>query len=159
MFILDEWRENMKTQISIQVKNENLFSRCMSIYMSLGLFVKAKVKMYIDDGQSTPIILKARKEPYTIDIEPGEHAIAFTAKNKGSVDKIIGGAVLGTIGMGAGNAFTGLVAANAGADFSSGLMGHSRIQDNLLECDLQEGDLLKIRIQPKRNGAVKIQLI
>lgn len=41
----------MRTQISIQVKNENWISRCMSIYMSLGLFVKAKVNMYIDDAE------------------------------------------------------------------------------------------------------------
>ena len=54
----------MKTQISIQVKNENWISRCMSIYMSLGLFVKAKVKMYVDDANAKPIILKARKEPW-----------------------------------------------------------------------------------------------
>jgi len=149
----------MKTQISIQVKNENWISRCMSIYMSLGLFVKAKVNMYIDDAKSEPIILKARKEPYLIEIEPGEHAIAFTAKSKANVDKLIGGAMLGAIGMGLGNGVTALASAKGGADFASGLMGHSRVQDSLLECGLREGDLLKIRIQPKRNGAVKIKVL
>ena len=148
----------MRTQISIQVKNENWISRCMSIYMSLGLFVKAKVNMYIDDAECKPIVLKARKEPYLIDIDPGEHAIAFTAKSKATVDKLIGGAVLGTIGMGGGG-YTALTAAQAGADFASGLMGHSRVQDNLLECSLREGDLLKISIQPKRNGVVKIKVL
>ena len=149
----------MKTQISVQVKNENWISRCMSIYMTLGLFVKAKVNVYIDNANNAPIILKARKEPYLIDIEPGEHAIAFTAKSKANVDKLIGGAMFGAIGMGLGNGFTAFASAQGGADFASGLMGHSRVQDNLLECELREGDVLKICVQPKRNGAVKIKVL
>lgn len=148
----------MKTQISIQVKNENWMSRCMSIYMSFGLFVKAKVNMYIDNPDSKPVILKACKKPYIIDIEPGEHVIAFTAKSKANVDKLIGGAFAGVIGLGGG--ITRAAAfAKGGSDFAAGVMGHSRVQDNLLECSLKEGDLLKIQIQPKRNGAVKIKLL
>lgn len=150
----------MKTQISIQVKNENWMSRCMSIYTTFGLFVKAKVNMYIDNPDSKPVILKACKKPYIIDIEPGEHVIAFTAKSKANVDKLIGGAVVGAIGLGVGGGITSAAAfAKGGSDFVAGVMGHSRVQDNLLECSLKEGDLLKIQIQPKRNGVVKIKLL
>lgn len=150
----------MKTQISIEVKNENWMSRCMSIYMSLGLFVKAKVNMYVDDTSAQPVILKARKEPYLIEVEPGEHRIAFTAKSKANVDKLLAGAAGGIFGMGlGGNAFHTTAFAREGVDFVSGLMGHNKVQDNLLECSLREGDLLKIRIQPKRNGAVKIKIL
>ncbi len=143
----------MQTQISIKVKNENVISRCMSIWMSLGLFVKAKVKMYVDSENATPIVLKARKEPYVIDITPGNHVIVFTAKNRSKTDKLIGNAVGGIFGMAGGSATFG---ASVGGDFASAITGGNRIQDNRVDCYLKEGDILKIQIKPKRNGAVKI---
>lgn len=148
----------MKTQISIQVKNENWMSRCMSIYMTLGLFVKAKVQMYIDSAESEAIKLKARKEPYVIDLAPGQHVIKFKAKSRKKADKLVGGAIMGAFGLGAG-AYGGAMGAEIGADIASGLMGHTRVQDSSIACDLKEGDLLKIQIKPKRNGAVKIKVL
>lgn len=151
----------MKTQISIQVKNENWLSRCMSLFGLIGLFTKANVSMYIDDPecQRQPTVLQARKEPYLIDMAPGGHVVTFTAKNRSTIDKFIGGAMLGMIGMGAGGGFGALVGAKAGSDFVAGLMGHTRVQDNLIECNLEDGDLLKIQIKPKRNGSVKIKVL
>lgn len=148
----------MKTQISIKVNNENWISRCMSIYMSFGLFIKAKVNMYIDDPNSQPIVLKARREPYIIDLQPGEHAIAFTAKSRAGVDKLIGGAVLGSIGLADGG-FMAMAGAEAGSKIAAGLMGHTKVQESLLECSLSDGDLLHISIKPKRNGSVKIKVL
>ncbi len=148
----------MNAQISIQVKNENWISRCMSIYMSFGLFVKAKVNMFIDSNDANPIVLKANKKPYLFDLEPGAHSIAFTAKSRAGTDKLIGGVMMGMIGMGAGG-YGAAVGAKIGSDFTSGLMGHTRVQDNRIDVTLNEGDILRIRIQPKRNGAVKIKVL
>lgn len=152
----------MKTQISIQVKNENWISRCMSIYMGLGLLVKAKVHVFVDSENAQPIILKARKEPYLIDVEPGTHRIFFLdpkAKSKAIADRLFAGFFGATMGMAAGNGFAGMAMASESADFAEGLMGHSKEQDNLLECVLNEGDILKIRIQPKRSGRVAVKLL
>ena len=147
----------MKTQISIQVKNENWISRCMSIYMSLGLFVKEKVKVYVDDANAEPLILKARKEPYVVDVEPGEHMLVFEAKGKAGADKFFAGAIGTMIGMGSGNLGTTMAAAQGASDFVTAFQGHNKIKDNQLVCVLKEGDILKIRVQPKRNGVVKIK--
>lgn len=149
----------MKTQISIQVQNENVISRCFSFYSLFGLLLKAKVNMNVDNTASKPIVLKARKEPYVFDLNPGEHVITFKAKNKGNFEKILFGAAFGLIGLGMGNSSTAMMGAKGGSDFVSGLMGHNRVQDNLLECNLSEGDFLKISVRPKRNGAVKIKLL
>lgn len=149
----------MKTQISIQVNNENWLSRCMSIYMSFGLFVKAKVKVYIDSANVKPLVLKARKEPYILDLEPGEHMLVFEAKGKADADKFFAGAVGAMIGMGSGNLGTTIAAAQGASDFANAFQGHNTVKDNQLVCTLHEGDMLKISIQPKRNGVVKIKVL
>ena len=105
----------MKTQISIQVKNENWISRCMSIYMGLGLLMKAKVHVLVDSENAQPIILKARQEPYLIDVEPGTHQIFFfdpKAKGKAITDRLVGGFIGGAMGLGAGNGISGMAMAS-----------------------------------------------
>lgn len=149
----------MKTQISIQVNNENWLSRCMSIYMTLGLFVKAKVKVYVDSANVEPLVLKARKEPYVLDLEPGEHMLVFETKGKAGADKFFAGAVGAMVGMGSGNLGTTMAAAQGASDFVTAFQGHNTVKDNQLVCTLREGDVLKISIKPKRNGVVKIKTL
>lgn len=149
----------MKTQISIQVKNENWISRCMSIYMSLGLFVKAKVNVYVDRADVEPLILKARKEPYVLDLEAGEHMLVFETKGKAKADKFFAGAVGTMLGMGSGHLGATIAAAQGASDFITAFQGHDTIKDNQLICTLREGDVLKISVKPKRNGVVKIKTL
>lgn len=146
----------MNTQLSIKVKNENCISRVYSWFGLLGLFIPSKVKMYVDGGSY--IKLKARKDPYLFDIEPGSHHIDFEAKSKAGYDKFIGGFIFGSMGL-AGGGRTGMAMGQEGAGFAAGLMGHCRVQESALDCDLQEGDILKISIKPKRNGSVKVKLL
>lgn len=140
----------MKTQISIQVNNENWLSRCMSIYMTLGLFVKAKVKVYVDSANVEPLVLKARKEPYVLDLEPGEHMLVFETKGKAGADKFFAGAVGAMIGMGSGNLGTTMAAAQGASDFVTAFEGHNKIKDNQLVCTLREGDIVRYSKNAKR---------
>ncbi len=75
----------MQTQISILVKNEALLSRFMSFLWFINIFKKMSVTVWIDDDNVPPTVLKPRKMPYLIDVEPGYHAILVTdprAKSK-----------------------------------------------------------------------------
>ena len=149
----------MKTQISIQVNNENWLSRCNSLLGFFGIFQKAKVDVYVDNTNVKPLVLKARKEPYVLDIEPGEHVLVFGTKGRAGYDKFIAGSVGAMIGMGSGNLSTTIAAAQGASDFAAAFQGHNTVKDNQLICTLREGDLLKISIQPKRNGIVKIKTL
>ena len=149
----------MKTQISIQVKNENWLSRCNSLLGFYGILKKSKIKVYVDNANVEPLVLKARKEPYVLDLEPGEHILVFETKGRAGYDKFIAGTVGAMIGMGSGNLGTTIAAAQGASDFAAAFQGHNTVKDNQLICTLCEGDLLKISIQPKRNGIVKIKTL
>lgn len=78
----------MKTQVSILVKNESLYSRCMSFLWFINIFKKMSVQVWIDQDPETARTptktLKASKEPYEIDLEPGPHTLYFTDPRAGS---------------------------------------------------------------------------
>lgn len=145
----------MKTQISILVKNESLLSRFMSFMWFINIFKKMPVNVWIDDDSKQPTVLKANKEPYLFDVEPGYHAILVTdprAKSKQAFKAVTGAIVGGSFGLAAGD---GLGGAAAGADMFSG----SVVRDGVVECNLNEGDLLKISVKPKNNGSVKVKIL
>jgi hypothetical protein len=144
----------MKTQISIQVKNASIFARPI-------IFSKAKVNMFIDSADAQPVVLKSRKEPYMVDVTPGEHTVVFTdasAKFKGAIDKMIGAAFGAGLGLGSG-AFGGVFGAKEGADIMSAVTGTGRVHNNQLQCVLKEGDTLKVKVQPKRSGKVSVKIL
>lgn len=67
----------MKTQVSIYVKNASIFSRLWSFLWFINIFKKMSVNAYIDSKDTPPQRLKARSEPYLIDLAPGSHTIVF----------------------------------------------------------------------------------
>lgn len=144
----------MNTQISILVKNESFVSRLFST--TFGIFRKMPVDIVIDDPNAAPQRLKASKEPYLIDLAPGNHQILFTdprAKKKARSKAIVGA----MMGAAAGAAYGGSIfgGAAAGADAFSG----ASAKDGVLSFSLQEGDVLKVSAQPKRNGSVKVKIL
>ena len=146
----------MKTQISILVKNESLLSRFMSLWWFINIFKRMSVNVWIDDGDVAPVVLKANKEPYVFDVEPGYHAILVTdprAKSKQAFKAVTGAFIGGSFGLAAGD---GLGGALAGAEFAG---GGSVINDNVVECNLNEGDILRLSVKPKNNGSVKVKIL
>lgn len=146
----------MKTQISILVKNESLLSRFMSFLWFINIFKRMPVNLWIDDMNGNPNVLKAHRNPYIVDIEPGYHQLMFTdprAKNKQAFRAVTGAFVGGAFGLAAGD---GLFGAAAGAE---AFAGGSTVRDNIVECTLNEGDLLKLSVKPKRNGSVKVKIL
>lgn len=149
----------MKTQLSILVKDSmSTFNPAMS------LFSKTKVTMYIDGNTSNPIVLAVNKQPYVIEIAPGNHHITFEYNNvMGKMGaKLVGAAFGAGIGLAAGDfgsvagAMTG---AGAGSDLFSSIAGYNKVHDNVLDCSLNEGDVLKVQVMPKSNGKVKVTLL
>ena len=141
----------MKTQLSILFKNTNAFTTGRI------LFTKAKVTVYIDGENNPPIILKANRQPQTIELSPGTHRIYFKFNNTLAKlgDQLVGAAVGAGMGMSLSGA-AGVMGALGGA----GTVGSFyRTQDNILDCTLNDGDILHISIHPKRSGKVKIKVL
>ena len=142
----------MKTQISILVKNESLYAKCKSFLWFVNIFQKSKMIVMIDGKEN---ILKASKTPYVFDVTPGYHSIQFKDKREGSkrsFDKFTKGFTGFAIGLGGGAS----TAMDMAATFtSSGI----NIQDNLVEIQLQDGDILKLSCKADRKGRVKVKQI
>jgi hypothetical protein len=146
----------MNTQISILVKNENIVSRFFSLMWIINIFKKMSVDIVIDDPNATPQRLKASSEPYLIDLAPGNHEILFTDPRAGgkAAFRAMTGAMLGAgFSGGAGGSFLG--GAAMGADAAVG----NSVKNGVLSFSLQEGDVLKVSAQPKRNGSVKVKIL
>lgn len=111
--------------------------------------------MVLDDPNAQPTRMKARKEPYVIDVEPGGHAMLFTDPRAGgkAAFKAVTGAFLGAAVAGAGGG-----SMLSGAVIGAGT-GKSDLKHGYLEFNVNEGDILKISVKPLRNGNVKIKLI
>lgn len=146
----------MKTQVSILVKNESLVSRFFSIMWFVNMFKKMSVVAYIDSENAMPQTLMASNEPYVFDLGPGSHAILFA--DPGAAGKKAFKAMTG--------AFIGATAAGAGGGSMLGgaAMGYNSTYDNTVrngvaQFNLNEGDLLKILVQPKHNGSVKVKFL
>ena len=146
----------MNTQISILVKNEPLLSRFMSFLWFINIFKRMPVNVWIDDGDVPPVVLKASKEPYIFNVDPGYHVIQVTdprAGSKKAFRAVTGAFMGGAFGLAAGDGLGGML---MGADMAA---GGSRINDSCVECNLNHGDLLKISVRPKSNGSVKIKIL
>lgn len=145
----------MKTQVSILVKNESLTSRFFSFLWFINIFKKMSVEVYLDTMDNKRV-LKASKEPYLIDVEPGEHELLFADPRAGSkaAFKGVTGAIFGASIAGAsGGSMIG--GAAMGYDDASG----DSVKDNIVSCMLKEGDVLRISAKPKHNGSVKVKIL
>ena len=83
----------MKTQESILVKNESLFSRLFSLLWFVNIFKKMSVQVTIGNDQVNAKTLQASNEPYLIDVTPGSHEFLFTdcrAAGKAAFNKSLG---------------------------------------------------------------------
>lgn len=145
----------MQTQVSILVKNESLFSRFFSILWFINIFKKMSVEAYLD-SENNKMVLKARNEPYLIDVTPGQHQLLFSDPRAGSkaVFKGLTGAFLGAAFAGAaGGSMIG--GASIGYEDASG----GTVKDNVVSFTLVDGDLLKLSVKPKHNGSVKVKIL
>lgn len=142
----------MKTQLSILVKNESLFSRFYSFLWFINIFKKMSVVVCIDGDQANAKTLKASKEPYLIDVTPGQHQILITDPRAGNKQafKAFSGAVVGSI-------FS--IATDGVIDSSDFASEGSTIRDGVVQCVLNEGDVLRISAKPKHNGSVKVKIL
>ena len=145
----------MKTQVSILVKNESLFSRAMTLMWFVNIFKKMSVDVYIDSMENK-MTLKAQNEPYLIDVEPGQHEIMFMDPKAGSkaVSRGITGAFLGA----------GIMGGAGGSLLGGAMMGYesasnTSVKDNVISFALNEGDLMEISVQCKSNGSVKLKVL
>lgn len=144
----------MKTQVSILVKNDSLYSRAMTFLWFINIFKKMSVNVQIDNGQVQA--LKANDEPYVFDLEPGAHTIVFTdpkAKSKAR-SRAMTGALLGMAATGAAGGSM-LAGAAMGAEAGAG----NTIREGVAEFTLADGDIFKLSCQNTRKGGVKVKQI
>lgn len=145
----------METGVSILVKNESLLSRFFSLLWIINIFKKMSVNVYID-SEDDMVTLKADKEPYIIDLDPGEHTLVFEDPRAGgkSAFRAITGGFLGL-------AF-GLAAGGSGIDeaISWGSdAGDGAVQNGVVQFELYEGDMLELSAKPTRKGGVKVKFL
>ena len=140
----------MQTQLSILVKKETLMSRMQSFLWFITIFKKTGVEVSIDGGPAQ--LLPAKKEPYLFDLTPGTHEVTFVdprAAGKQAYGKftnlflgfIFSVSTDGAIGM---------------SDFDN---GGTTVRDGYLQCNLVEGDLLKVSARGDRKGGVKVKIL
>ena len=147
----------MNGQISITVKNASIFYRFYTFLWFINIFRKMSVDAYIDSPNAKPQRLKARKEPYLIDLAPGAHMIVFADPTAGEkrLNRYLSGAFAGfSLGLVGGmqSAF------DLGSSMGDAFAGN-RAQDNTAQFFLQEGEVVKLQVQPKMNGSVNIQYL
>lgn len=140
----------MRTQISILVKDESIFSKAMTVWF-INIFKKSKVTVSIDGYKQT---LKASKTPYVFDVAPGYHVIEMAdprEKQKAFTAKMIGIFTFGAFTL-AGGGKVAMQSAQIGAQ----TMRLSE-KSSVLECNLMEGDNMRLSCKCCANAKVKIK--
>lgn len=152
----------MKTQISILVKNESLLSRFYTLFWFINIFKKMSVEVFID-STSSKMVLKAQKDPYLIDVTPGQHQLMFAdprADNKAKYDSFTKGFYGATFGAFVSGVSGGSVVDGAVSGFDQWKgVGKSLVRDGFVSVTLNDGDVLKLSAQPKRNGSVMVTVL
>lgn len=145
----------MKTQLSVLVKNESIVSRFFSLMWIINIFKKMPVDMYID-SETNVQRLKSSSTPYLIDMEPGQHEILFKdprAGGKALFNAAVGATLGAAVGAAGGGSFLG------GAAIGGSAAMDNTVRNGVLSCTLNDGDVLCISAQPKRNGSVKVKIL
>ena len=149
----------MNTQLRITVKNVSFPNKFFTLLWFVNIFKTTKIQVWIDDPNGTPIMLKARREPYEVPIDPGEHNVYFydpQIKSRVLFNSMAKKMTLGMIGASAGLAMGSGSSAVAMAGAMAG--GHRAVvKNNVLSCALAEGDELAVTVKPKRSK-VKITI-
>ncbi len=143
----------MKTQVSVLVK-DTIFNRPTT-------FQKPSVKAYIDttdtENAANALTLKANKEPYLIDVQPGVHVMLFEDAHAGwktALRKM----TLGAAGFGLGLGASFDAGASLAGEFAS-LVGKPNVKDNAVQFALEEGQTLRLMVTPTSSGKVKIKVL
>lgn len=145
----------MKTQVSILIKNESLFSRAWTLWWFINIFKKMPMDVYIDSENNKQTLI-ASDEPYLIDLEPGEHEILFVdpkAKQKKFNSALVGA----TFGFAAAGVTGGSVLAGTSMGYNAAYDG--TVRNGAVRFTLNEGDTLKLQAQAKHNGSVKVKVL
>ena len=143
----------MKTQLSVLVKNESLYSRCFSFLWFINIFRKMSVNVWIDqdpDVVKNPTrVLKASNDPYEIDLYFSDPRAASKARFRAVTGAFVGA----SFAAGAGGSM--LAGASVGADMGAG----NSVGVGYASFFLQDGDIFKISAKPTRKGGVKVKQI
>ncbi len=145
----------MKTQLQVLVKDESFLSKCQSTVWFVSIFKKSKIYLELD-GEAKE--LKASKEPYVFDLNPGTHYLLVSdpkAKSKRRKRAVTGAIVGATFGMMAGNVDTMV---SFGSDMAGTFAGNVG-EDGSVEFTVDEGDIIKISCKATLKGGVKIKQI
>lgn len=151
----------MKTQLSVRVKKESLFSKSFGRpYLGpLAFFKKTSIIISIDGVQQE---LTQQKEPYLIDVTPGIHTLEFIDPQlkwkefevkSGKVIYGILGFILG-VGMGGGTV-GGMALSDSFAQTTEYFFAG---ENGLLQVNIQEGDTIRLKCKAKMNGTVRVDL-
>ena len=126
------------------------------------MFKKSQIQVWVDDRNREPIVLTARKEPYEVPITPGQHVVYFDDPKRSFRVKMWGlttklykmffGFIIGAGASDFGDISGGFGVAEA---FAGG--GRTQVRDNVLACNLIEGDELPVTVKPKMKK-VKIKV-
>ena len=141
----------MSAQLSVLIKDESLFSKMHSFSWIINIFKKSIVSVCIDGDEANIMMLKASKQPYTIELAPGYHEILFSdpkAKKKKNYNAFSNFMVGGIASI-----------ATGGAIGATDFMGSSAIKDGVVQCNLNDGDVLSVSAKPKSNGNIKVKIL
>lgn len=155
----------MKTQVSILVRKESLYSRIKwklfghPFLWFLYIFRKPSgVNIWIDKGSENEryMELEQQNKPHMIELEPGYHEIVFEDENvasKGTAGfmwRLTAGIALGAgmSGMGGSgmDTFCNIMDATSGSTIRDGFAGFT----------LQSGDVYELICRPTRKGGVQL---
>lgn len=152
----------MKTQVSILVKNEGFWSRTSAtLFWFVAMFKKTSLYVRIDDPNAQPLVLKARKEPYEIELTPGNHILEFIdprtekkQKYTKLMKKTTGALMWSSFSGASGGSMIG------GAIYGAETSGNkTTTHENFFQCSLNPGDEVRISAQAKMSGKVKVKVL
>ena len=141
----------MSAQLSVLIKDESLFSKMHSFAWIVNIFKKSSVLVCIDGDEANAMLLKANKQPYEIELTPGYHQIliadpkAGKKKSYNAVSNFMMGGIFSI--------------ATGGAIGATDFMGDSTIKDGVVQCNLNDGDVLSVSAKPKSNGNIKVKIL
>ena len=142
----------MKTQIIITAKKEGLFSKAHgSVWGTFGMFGKRSVTVEIDGNLYD---VPANNQPTAFDVEPGEHTLVFTDPRfniKNKTRKFMWGFFGFVADVGSGNMSL------SGTERMASV-GELEQNENVVNCTLIDGDILRITCRAKDNGKVKVKI-
>ena len=147
----------MQTQISLLVKGDSLGSMAKTAFSVRKIIERAGVIVEVD---GYPFQLKASKEPYLMDVDPGPHEITAKdlredlKKSSGRTFKMGMGMALGGMTGGVGGMLRGM------ADgFEASEREERNTEENHLKFSLQEGDIIRLELVADAKGVVKITIM